>query len=178
MQGLPTIEPPSDARLMTKWARGRRVFGSIGCATCHTPKIELDTASYILRDREADDDIVIDLSVEGSPPRIQPGTVDGHLTLRLFSDLRRHRMSSAMADNRDVDQIPADTFMTPPLWGLARSRPYMHDGRAPTIEDAILLHGGEAQSVRDAFGALPESDKSALRTFLTSLNRAQRFTAR
>ena len=74
--------------------------------------------------------------------------------------------------------MTADTFITPPLWGLARSRPYLHDGRAPTIEDAILLHGGEAQRVRDAYAGLDENDRGALRVFLISLNRARRFTAR
>jgi CxxC motif-containing protein (DUF1111 family) len=65
--------------------------------------------------------------------------------------------------------------VTPPLWGIARSRPYLHDGRAPTLEDAILMHRGEADSSRLAYSALPEEKRAAVRVYLTSLTRARRF---
>jgi CxxC motif-containing protein (DUF1111 family) len=94
------------------------------------------------------------------------------LEVRLFSDLKRHHMGEAMAEPRPDGGAAGDVFVTRPLWGVARSRPYLHDGRAPTLEDAILLHGGEAQASRDAFAALPEPERGPLRIFLTSLTRA------
>ncbi len=60
-------------------------------------------------------------------------------------------------------------WRTPPLWGVADSAPYLHDGRAATLEDAILWHGGEADSSRHAFSELARSDKDLLLAFLASL---------
>ncbi len=51
-------------------------------------------------------------------------------------------------------------FLTTALWGVGSTAPYGHDGRSLTLEDAILRHGGEAQAQRDAFAALPASDKA------------------
>ena len=178
LQGLPTIEPPEDHRLISKWGRGQSLFESVGCAGCHSPSITLETTTLKLKDRLSDHILSINLSQEGAQPRISEQLIDGQVVLYLFSDLKRHQMSEQMADHRSIKGIPGHTFITPPLWGLARSRPYMHDGRAPTIEDAILLHGGEAQRSQEAFVNLSEEDKGAIRIFLTSLNRAQSFTAR
>ena len=60
-------------------------------------------------------------------------------------------------------------FITPRLWGVADTAPYLHDGRALTITDAILLHGGEAQTARDNFDGLSDANKILLLTFLRSL---------
>ena len=62
-------------------------------------------------------------------------------------------------------------FLTRPLWGLAETAPYLHDGRAPTVHDAIVLHGGEATAARDAYLALDEKGRASVRVFLTSLSR-------
>jgi CxxC motif-containing protein (DUF1111 family) len=86
-------------------------------------------------------------------------------------------MGEALAESREDAGLGADVFVTRPLWGIARSRPYLHDARAPTLEDAILLHGGEAQASRDAFAALNEKDRATLRVFLTSLTRAERLAS-
>jgi hypothetical protein len=72
----------------------------------------------------------------------------------------------------------AETYewRTPPLWGLGLSADsqggelfLMHDGRAKTVEEAILMHGGEASTSRDSFEQLSETDKQKLLTFLKSL---------
>ena len=67
-------------------------------------------------------------------------------------------------------------FLTRPLWGVARSRPYLHDAHAPTLEAAILLHGGEAKKARDAYEAMTDPERGAIRLFLTTLTRAPRMT--
>jgi len=60
-------------------------------------------------------------------------------------------------------------FITARLWGVADTAPYLHDGRAHTLAEAILLHGGEAQGVRDAYANLPDDAQQELIAFLLTL---------
>jgi CxxC motif-containing protein (DUF1111 family) len=60
-------------------------------------------------------------------------------------------------------------WKTPPLWGVADTAPYLHDGRAATLEDAILWHGGEAESSRKLYDELPRESKDLVLAFLSSL---------
>lgn len=83
----------------------------------------------------------------------------------LYSDLLMHRV---------LREVPgrgrrAAPYRTPPLWGVADTAPYMHDGRAATLRDAVLLHAGEAVPTRKRFIAMPFSDQEALLTFVESL---------
>ena len=63
------------------------------------------------------------------------------------------------------DQI----WQTPPLWGIADSAPYLHDGRAETFHDAIMAHGGEAQDSRHRYERLPKKYRRYLNEFLATL---------
>lgn len=172
---VPQEEIPSgDPYLATVWARGRLDFETLGCARCHVPTHAIDDARVVLPHRDGGPTLTLDLLRDGAEPRLEPGVQDGALTVRLYSDLRRHRMGEGLAEPRAFDGVEGDAFLTPPLWGVARSRPYLHDGRAPTLEDAILLHGGEAQASRDAYAALDDAGRAPLRVFLTSLGRAAR----
>lgn len=174
LQELPQEQPPDDPYLVSMWARGRVDFETLGCARCHVPELPLDSARVVLPHRYGGPSLVIDATREGAEPSLAPAAEDGTLRVRLYSDLRRHRMGPALAEDRSEQGVPADEFLTPPLWGVARSRPYLHDGRAPTLEDAILLHGGEAQASADAFAQLDDPGRAPLRVFLTSLVRARR----
>lgn len=60
-------------------------------------------------------------------------------------------------------------FLTRNLWGIASSSPYLHDGRATTLTEAILEHGGEAQGSRNAFVAATRPEQRALIAFLENL---------
>ena len=60
-------------------------------------------------------------------------------------------------------------WRTPPLWGVRDSAPYLHDGRAATLMEAIMLHGGEAAAVRLRFLSMPVEDRLALISFLNTL---------
>jgi CxxC motif-containing protein (DUF1111 family) len=60
-------------------------------------------------------------------------------------------------------------WRTPPLWGVADSAPYLHDGRAETLLEAISLHGGEAHATRERFLLLPLRDRQAIIAFLKTL---------
>ncbi len=95
-------------------------------------------------------------------------TSDGE-PVRAYSDFLLHQIMPE--DYRGIVVGLADqrTFRTAPLWGIAETAPYMHDGRAFTLKDAILDHAGEGQASREAFEALSASDRKALLAFLQSL---------
>jgi len=177
MQDVPVDLPPVEPDLLLLYSRGRQDFTTLGCADCHVPSLPVEDGQYTLPARGDEADLSIDLLAEGAQPRLRPDAITGELRVPLYSDLKRHAMGETLAESRDDAGVPADQFITAPLWGIARSRPYLHDGRAPTLEDAILLHGGEAQDARDAFAALDEVDRAPLRVFLTSLTRGERLVS-
>jgi CxxC motif-containing protein (DUF1111 family) len=87
----------------------------------------------------------------------------------LYSDLLLHEiLPPAMLGIEDTS-AGMHEFRTAPLWGLAGTAPYLHDGSAETPEQAILGHAGEGSAARDAFSALPPEQRSALEAFLSSL---------
>jgi len=172
---VPVIRPPSDPGLLDAWAAGRARFDEIGCAGCHVPTLELDDPKLDARQPAEPDHaaFIVDVAKDGDGPRIEPkygGYVTSYL-VHLFSDLKRHDLGDALATRAPQGAIPARVFLTRPLWGLAETAPYLHDGRAPTVHDAIVLHGGEATAARDAYLALDEPGRASVRVFLTSLSR-------
>lgn len=128
---------------------GQRIFDQIGCASCHTPRYDLP----------ARDDMV-----EQSGQVIWP-----------YSDLLLHDMGDGLADHRPEAQASGTEWRTPPLWGIGRAQQidprarFLHDGRATTILEAILWHGGEAEPARTKVTKLPPSERSKLLAFLNSL---------
>jgi CxxC motif-containing protein (DUF1111 family) len=130
--------------------RGEALFERAGCAACHLP--ELRTAAQF-------------------PPL--PQLADQ--TVRAYTDLLLHDMGDELADGRpDFLAGPRD-WRTAPLWGLGLSSvvngstALLHDGRARNPTEAILWHGGEAQTSRDAFRNMPKADRAALVAFLESI---------
>lgn len=89
--------------------------------------------------------------------------------LPIYSDLLIHDMGPDLADGISQGDATGSEFRTQPLWGLAAVGPYLHDGRAGTIDDAIRAHGGEAKPARDRYVALSEGDIADLEEFLLSL---------
>ncbi len=98
----------------------------------------------------------------------------------LFSDLRRHKMGKGLKERDGFRQatdvaglvVPEDEFLTRPLWGVGDTGPWLHDGRAQSLEEAILLHrsdGSEANDVIDAFTYLSPGDRDAIIKFLLTL---------
>jgi CxxC motif-containing protein (DUF1111 family) len=138
-----------------------------------------------------------DILLDAEPPRAEAHP-DGGAIIRMYGDLRRHHMGRHLADtaglepsftanfvpvlaNGEPSLVAATAFLTPELWGVGNTGPWLHDGRAGTLEEAILLHGeddppasgdpdrSEAQESRDAFAALLPEHRGALVTFLLSL---------
>jgi hypothetical protein len=87
----------------------------------------------------------------------------------LYSDLKRHDIGAEMGEPIDEVGTGPSVFLTKPLWGIGSTAPYMHDGRAATLTNAIQLHGGEAASSRSAFNALSNASKDDLLAFLNNL---------
>jgi cytochrome c peroxidase len=103
------------------------------------------------------------------------------ISVPLFSDLRRHKMGKLLSeqagfqqqpDSQSIPGVPEDEFLTRPLWGVGDTGPWLHDGRAQSLREAILLHsseGSEANDVIDAFKKLTEDDQHAIVAFLLTL---------
>jgi mono/diheme cytochrome c family protein len=131
-------------------ARGQELFATIGCSACHVPDIGgvkgvySDFLLYSL-----DDPIPPGGSGGGGPYNEPPPELQ--LAARPRSEPR------------------PDEWKTPPLWGVADSAPYLHDGSAPTLRDAILRHRGDARLVSDAYQKLDATDQAAVISFLKTL---------
>jgi CxxC motif-containing protein (DUF1111 family) len=84
-------------------------------------------------------------------------------------------MGEGLADNRPEGVASGREWRTAPLWGIGLTETvsghtfFLHDGRARSVEEAILWHGGEAQAARDAFAAMSKSQREALVAFVNSL---------
>jgi mono/diheme cytochrome c family protein len=162
--------------------RGRQTFEQIGCSSCHISTLQID------RDRRvADLETVYDpdrgnfnhlfatatplINVidnrDGFPaskvPKMQP-----FLVKNIFTDFKRHDLGPNFWE-RNYDGSYQKQFLTTALWGVGTTAPYGHDGRSTNLTEVILRHGGEAQSARDAFAALAETDRTELLHFLSSL---------
>jgi cytochrome c peroxidase len=93
----------------------------------------------------------------------------GRAEVDLYGDLKRHDMGPGLAEAIDETGSGPSTFLTENLWGVGSTAPYLHDGRATTLTEAILLHGGESQPSRDAFAALSQPRQAELVAFLGNL---------
>lgn len=165
---VPTILPPSSLALRDRWAEGDALFDAIGCNSCHVRALSmLNTVWLEYPDTTDAQPFEVELFHAGEEPKGSP-------QVKLFSDLKRHDMGPELAE-RHTDtnhpHISASTWLTRPLWGLAETAPYLHDGRAATIPEAIHAHGGEAEESRDAFEALSPEEQGSLHVFLLSLTR-------
>jgi len=129
--------------------KGNALFNAIQCAACHKPEMKTGPAPI--------------------------AALSGKVFFP-YTDLLLHDMGSDLNDGYTEGQALTSEWRTPPLWGLGLSIGsqggqyfLMHDGRATSIEAAILLHGGEAQNSRSQYQQLSAADKQALIAFLKSL---------
>ncbi len=129
--------------------RGQQIFNQLNCSGCHKPVIRTGVHQTMLF---------------LSNQRIQP-----------FTDLLLHDMGADLADGFTDNYATGSEWRTMPLWGIGLFERtngtafYLHDGRARSIEEAILWHGGEAERAKEAFRKLPKTDRAALLRFVKSL---------
>jgi len=119
---------------------GRGLFASVGCTGCHMPKL---------------------------------GSVEG-----IYSDLLLHDMGADLGDSGNYygeiespskEGATTTEWRTPPLWGFRDSGPYLHDGRADTLEEAVALHGGQSARSAKMFFQLKLRERLQVQSFLNSL---------
>ncbi|HVY08010.1 MAG TPA: di-heme oxidoredictase family protein, partial [Burkholderiales bacterium] len=128
---------------------GEKLFISAGCGECHQPD-----------QRTADDAPLAFLAGQSIHP---------------YTDLLLHDMGDDLADGRPDFDAGASEWRTPPLWGIGLSEQvnghaaYLHDGRARTLLEAVMWHGGEARNAANAVRGMGKSDREALLDFLGSL---------
>jgi len=139
----PRQELPNDRAQRDRVHQGQAAFNSMGCAACHVPNV---------------------------------GNVQG-----IYSDLLVHRMGQEFStqdvgynapqpSESDPESTPLpDEWRTPPLWGIADSAPYMHDGRAKTLEEAVLMHSGQGAFAARRFNEASPAQREQLVSFLSSL---------
>ncbi len=120
---------------------GENLFAQIGCTTCHVPS--MTTARHAIG------------ALSEKP-------------VNLYSDLLLHDMGSLNDGIGQADARPNE-MKTPPLWGLRVSAPYLHDGRAATVDQAIRAHDGEARRVRDRYNGLPALSRQQVLDFLNTI---------
>ena len=89
--------------------------------------------------------------------------------VNLFSDLKRHDMGPLLAESVDETGAGASVWMTKELWGVGATAPYLHDGRATTLTEAIAFHGGESQASANNFFALSNADQLRVIAFLNDM---------
>jgi Di-haem oxidoreductase, putative peroxidase len=96
-------------------------------------------------------------------------TRSGRAIVRLYGDLKRHDMGVDLAENIDETGSGNSVWLTKELWGVGSTAPYLHDGRATTLTEAILEHGGEAESSRNQAASLSQDDFASMIAFLDNL---------
>jgi len=128
---------------------GKAVFNTIGCAGCHRPELKTGTS---------------------------PIAAIANKTFYPYTDLLLHDMGPGLDDGYTEGSAKTSEWRTPALWGLGLSKKsqggqyfLLHDGRAHGIEEAILLHGGEALTAKEKYQSLTEADRLKLLRFLESL---------
>jgi CxxC motif-containing protein (DUF1111 family) len=141
----PVERLPADPSEREAAQAGKTMFGKIGCADCHTTEI---------------------------------GGVEG-----IYSDLLLHRMGQDLVGGGSYGEKPLplpespapsdgpqpDEWRTPPLWGVADSAPYLHDGRAANLEEAIRLHGGQGAAAAERFRLAAPTERAQVVAFLQTL---------
>ncbi len=164
-----SLEPPEARGRSGRSFRGGMVFRQIGCESCHKPYLRTDDRILTLSFPEVPTDpganVYYEIDLSRRPTSFRRSGAG--VLVELYADLKRHDMGEGLAETTGG---PLDAwFQTARLWGVADTAPYLHDGRASTLTEAILWHGGEAQAARDAFEALPNRSKRWLIAFLRTL---------
>jgi CxxC motif-containing protein (DUF1111 family) len=128
--------------------RGEKLFAQANCATCHIPTLKTGASEI---------------------------KVLANQTIHPYTDVLLHDLGAGLADGRPDFEASGSEWRTAPLWGVGLTQTvlpysgYLHDGRARSIEEAILWHGGEAEASKTQFMVMEKGDREALLKFLHSL---------
>lgn len=147
------VAPLDEHRVDTQQVQaGGKLFEAMRCVACHTASMKTGSTHLFAELRDQ--------------------------TIRPYTDLLLHDMGEGLADAYAEGQATGSMWRTAPLWGIGYTEKvmgkegqvgYLHDGRARSLTEAILWHGGEATAARQRFEKLPKNDREALLAFLRSL---------
>jgi CxxC motif-containing protein (DUF1111 family) len=162
---------PSDAHTLEQVRDGQKAFADIGCTVCHVPKFgfaEEIFTDFLLHDlgTSLSDPVA---AFPGPQPRGTRRFSSGGYSGGSVPIVAPGSKASPEEPRSLGDLLVTREWRTPPLWGVADSAPYLHDGRAATLDDAIRLHAGEAHDAAAAYKSLPAETRSHLLTFLGTL---------
>jgi hypothetical protein len=168
-----TQETPRQLAMGPSAQAGFRVFRRIGCAECHRPALQTDGTvlryAYPEVASKPMENVFYTVDLAAAPPSFALAATGG-LIVSLFSDLKRHDMGDELAESfHAASDRQNREFITAKLWGVADSAPYLHDGRALTLNEAIRMHGGEASAANQAYEALDDRQTNQLLEFLRTL---------
>ena len=135
------LASPPRATITSDVNQGEAIFDRIGCDECHVATLHTGASTIVALD---------------------------HRTYHPYSDFLLHDMG-ALGDGIEQGAARGRDMRTAPLWGLRFTNVYLHDGRAQSVDQAILQHDGEARASHDRFATLSEDEKQKLRAFLQSL---------
>ena len=133
---------------LSTFNKGAQLFAQVGCASCHTPKQKTgDSLRFPLLSQQ---------------------------TIYPYTDLLLHDMGAGLDDGAKEKNAESYEWRTPPLWsiGIVARDPaarFLHDGRASSLTEAIMWHGGEAETTKLRFKQLPIEQKEILLSFLKSI---------
>lgn len=146
---LKTLKAPAPRPESNSMLEGKQLFTTIGCTKCHRPEMKTGNSAIAAL---------------------------ANKTFSPYSDFLLHDMGSSLDDGYTEGSAKTYEWRTPPLWGLGLSKNsqggqyfLMHDGRARSIDEAILLHGGEANQITNNYQGLTADEKTKLIQFLESL---------
>ncbi|TKB46357.1 di-heme oxidoredictase family protein [Thalassotalea mangrovi] len=178
--------------------RGQRLFNSIDCSSCHKPSMTIEqqfvysepsdnplyreqtfpagqagiemikAIRFDIRRDQPDNQIVLNGELISHLGAFETNR-KGQVMVRLYGDLKLHDMGPELAENIDETGVGASVWMTKELWGVGSTAPYLHDGRASTLEEAILAHGGEAEASKLNYTRLSATNRQAILAFLENL---------
>ncbi|WP_067099005.1 di-heme oxidoreductase family protein [Marinomonas atlantica] len=141
--------PPAMRNLDQAWFKdAKQIFDQLECGSCHIPKLTTGLSKF---------------------------TTLSHRDFYPFTDMLLHDLGSELANGFPVFNASPQEWRTAPLWGIGLSESvsgrngFLHDGRARTIEEAILWHGGEAQASKKAYKSLNAKQRALFVRFLESL---------
>jgi CxxC motif-containing protein (DUF1111 family) len=163
-------------------AAGEATFKAVGCVTCHTQ--DLGNAKDLYSDLLLHD-MGQDLGDTGSYGTFIPNSPEEGTDEPIPSLAQQHGIfgggipmgAGAKVDRQNTIGALRQEWRTPPLWGVRDSAPYLHDGRADTLEQAIALHGGEAARSAQRFFELKPEERMQVMAFLKSLRAPETLVA-
>lgn len=172
---------PGTGQRTNRTRRGKRIMRSIGCMDCHVQNLTVNNDR-----RVADVETRFDANrgifnrlfatATATAETVEDGDVyplkiargEPFVVRNIFSDFRRHDLGPRFHE-RQYDGTTVREFVTEPLWGVATTAPYGHDGRSVNLTEVILRHGGEAQASSDAFAELSFYRRRLVLYYLSTL---------